>query len=96
MQPQPQDPTNNEQIIDRLLREQKQPSEAGKSGTQDVLSPDKQLLITTSRVISIRYRVYFLVLLLLIFLFGNYVLLPAWDAFQNTTANLHSINLEVA
>ena len=89
MQPQPQDQTNNEEIIDRLLREQKQ------SGSQDVLSPDKQLLITTSRVVSIRYRVYFLVLLLIIFLFGNYVLLPAWDAFQNTTANLQAVNLEV-
>jgi hypothetical protein len=89
MQPQPQDQNNNEEIIDRLLREQKQ------SGSQDVLSPDKQLLITTSRVVSIRYRVYFLILLLAIALFGSYVLFPAWDTFQNTTANLHAVNLEV-
>lgn len=101
MQPQTQDPTNNEQIIDRLLWEQKQPSIVGKPSTvgtsdsQDVLSPDKQLLITTSRVVSIRYRVYFLVFLLLLVLFGNYILFPARDAFQNTTAHLQTINLEV-
>lgn len=71
---------NNEQIIERLLGEQKAPNakETMIAGTDD------QILITTSRVVGIRYRVYFLVCLVLAVIFGNYILLPARDVFQTT------------
>lgn len=78
---------NNEQIISRLLGEQQ-------TKPQQV-SDQNQVMITTSRVVGIRYRVYFLVLLVAVLLFGNYLLLPAWDAFQLVRAEYQSISLQV-
>lgn len=88
---QTQEPQQNSQIIDRLLGEQQQkPSEL------DNFAEDNQVLITTSRVVSIRYRVYFIVLLLVLILFGNNVLWSAWDNFQATKSELSTINLEIS
>jgi len=84
-------PQNN-QIIDRLLGEQQQK----KSAEVDMLAEDSQVLITTSRVVSIRYRIYFIVLLLVIVIFGNNILLPAWDDYQNTKTEVSDINLQIS
>lgn len=82
----------NSQIIDRLLGEQQQK----KSDAIDTLAEDNQVLITTSRVVSIRYRIYFIILLLVLIIFGNNILLPAWDNFQATRTDVSTINLEIA
>lgn len=82
---------NNDQLITRLLWEQKAPD-----AKEVLLANDSQVLITTSRVVSIRYRVYFLIVLILGLLFGNYILLPARDTFQSTRADLQTINLEIS
>jgi len=82
----------NSQIIDRLLGEQQQK----KSTEIDTLAEDNQVLITTSRVVSIRYRIYFIVLLLVLIIFGNNILLPAWDNFQSTQTEVSDINLQIS
>ncbi|MEI8090973.1 MAG: hypothetical protein WCG98_01670 [bacterium] len=84
------EPQNNDQIITRLLGEQRAPD-----AKEALLANDSQVLITTSRVVSIRYRVYFLIMLVLVIVFGNYILLPAWDAFQSIRGELQSTNLKV-
>jgi hypothetical protein len=83
-------PQNN-QIIDRLLGEQQQQ----KSASIDTLAEDSQVLITTSRVVSIRYRIYFIVLFLILVIFGNNILLPAWDTYQDTKTEVSDINLKI-
>ncbi|MEI6773918.1 MAG: hypothetical protein WCL18_03785 [bacterium] len=82
----------NSQIIDRLLGEQQQK----KSETIDVFAENNQVLITTSRVVSIRYRIYFIVLLLILVLFGNNILLSAWDDYQSTQTKISNIDLEIS
>ena len=62
---QEQETQQNSQIIDRLLGEQQQ----AKSSQIDTLAEDNQVLITTSRVVSIRYRIYFVILLLVLIIF---------------------------
>jgi len=82
----------NSQIIDRLLGEQQQK----KSADTNTLAEDSQVLITTSRVVSIRYRIYFIILLLVIVIFGNNILLPAWDNFQSTQTQVSDITLNIS
>lgn len=82
----------NSQVIDRLLGEQQQK----KSTDIDTLAEDNQVLITTSRVVSIRYRIYFIVLALVLVIFGNSILLPARDTYQSTHANLADMNLQLS
>jgi len=82
----------NSQIIDRLLGEQQQK----KSVEIDKFAEDSQVLITTSRVVSIRYRIYFIVLLLVLVIFGNNILLPTWDKFQTTQTEVSDINLQIS
>ena len=82
----------NSQIIDRLLGEQQEK----KSTEIDKFAEDSQVLITTSRVVSIRYRIYFIVLLLILVIFGNNILLPAWDNFQSTQTEVSDINFQIS
>lgn len=89
---QEQETQQNSQIIDRLLGEQQQT----KSTEIDTLAEENQVLITTSRVVSIRYRIYFIVLLLVLVIFGNNILLPAWDNFQATKTEVSDINLQIS
>lgn len=80
---------NNDQIISNLLQGQQAPAET-------LIAQDSQVMITTSRVVSIRYRIYFLIFLVAVLLFGNYVLLPAWDTFQTTRGESQTVALQVA
>jgi len=84
-------PQNN-QIIDRLLGEQQQQ----KPADVDVFAEDNQVLITTSRVVSIRYRVYFIILLLVMIIFGNNILLPTWDDYQSRKVEASDIKIQVS
>lgn len=84
-------PQNN-QIIDRLLGEQQQQ----KPAAIDSLAEDNQILITTSRVVSIRYRVYFIILLLVLIIFGSNILLPAWDDYQDKKTEAVDIETQVS
>ncbi len=82
----------NSQIIDRLLGEQQQK----KSTESNTLAEDNQVLITTSRVVGIRYRIYFIILLLVLVVFGNNILLPALDNFQSIQTQVGDINLQIS
>lgn len=82
----------NSQVIDRLLGEQQQK----KPMNVDTFAEDSQVLITTSRVVSIRYRIYFIVLVLVLAIFVNNILLPAWDKYQATKAESSDINLQIS
>ena len=82
----------NSQVIDRLLGEQQQT----KSTDIDTLAEENQVLITTSRVVSIRYRIYFIVLVLVFAVFGNSILLPTWDDYQSTKTEASDINLQIS
>lgn len=82
---------NNEQIISRLLGEQQ-----AVTPQQTLIADENQVMITTSRVVGIRYRIYFLIALVAVVVFGNYVLLPARDTFQTTRGASQTVNLEVA
>lgn len=81
---------NNEQIISRLLGEQQ-----AATPQQTLIADENQVQITTSRVVGIRYRVYFLIALVLVIIFGNYVLLPARDTFQTTRGESQTLALQV-
>ena len=82
----------NSKIIERLLGEQQQK----KSADVDKFAEDSQVLITTSRVVSIRYRIYFIVLLLVLIVFGNNILLPARDKYQTTKTQVSDIDLQIS
>jgi hypothetical protein len=69
--------------------------EQNKSEAKDILSPDKQLLITSSRVVGIRFRIYMFVMLILIAIFGSYFVFPAWDSLQGVFAELQMVNLQI-
>jgi hypothetical protein len=89
---QEQEAQQNSQIIDRLLDEQQEK----KSSNLDTFATNNQVLITTSRVVSIRYRIYFIGLLLILIVFGNTLLLSAWDDFQSTQVEVEDINLDIS
>ena len=89
---------NNDLIIDRLLWEQKQLDAKDfiiHADKQTDTSWDNQVSISSSRVMDIRYRIYFLIALVLFVVLGLYVVLPGWDVFQSTQASLQAINLQV-
>jgi short subunit fatty acids transporter len=83
--------SENNEILDRLLVEQTQ-SPRGET----ILAQDDQVLITTSRVVNIRYRLYFLILLVIGFLFTYYLTLPAWNEFTSTRADYSALTTKVS
>lgn len=83
--------SENNEILDRLLVEQTQ-SPRG----EPILAQDDQVLITTSRVVNIRYRLYFLILLVIGFLFTYYLALPAWTQFSSTRADYSALTTQVS
>ncbi len=82
--------SENNEILDRLLVEQTQ-SPRGEA----TLAQDDQVLITTSRVVNIRYRLYFLILLVVGFLFTYYIVLPAWNSFVSVQAEYSTLATQV-
>ena len=81
----------NKDIIGRLVG-----NNQAKSSAADIVPESAQVEITTSRVVSIRYKIYLLVLIGLILLgLFNYVL-PAYDAFQNTRQQSADMDQQMA
>lgn len=81
----------NSQLIERLLDEQQQ----SKPSDLDAFASDNQVLITTSRVVNIRYRVYFLITLVVLVIFVVNLLLPAWDTYQESREELSTITQQL-
>lgn len=81
-------PNNNSEIIDRLVANEKQ-------STDTISQGDVQVSISSARVISIRYKIYALLLLFLI-LFGTVdYLFPVWDKFVGLRSILQQKQFEV-
>jgi len=80
----------NNKIIDRILDEQNQ------DNWEKLLADNDQILITSARVASIRYRVYVIILLIAIVIFANNFLFKMWDRYQNVKSDLWNTNLQVA
>ena len=81
----------NSELIQRLLDDQQQK----KSSDLDVFAESNQVLITTSRVVNIRYRLYFILLIIVVIVFGNNILLPAWDAIQSIQIDVNALDLKM-
>ncbi|MBU0627009.1 hypothetical protein KKG31_06570 [Patescibacteria group bacterium] len=77
------------ELIDQLISNQ---NTDAPSVVQD---NDGQVLITSARVVNIRYKIYVIILLLLIFFLGYEYLQPAYDDYVATNAQLDTINLEI-
>ncbi len=82
----------NSPLIERLLEEQQQK----KSSNLDKFAESNQVLITTYRVVNIRYRIYFIMLLLVLALFGNNILLSARDTYQSLQTQIQDIDLKIS
>lgn len=78
-------------LIDTLIYNQS----AEKSSAEVIHENEGQVLITTSRVVSIRYKIYVLVLLVLVGFFGYYYIQPAYDQFVATNTQLTNITADI-
>lgn len=85
---------NNEQILNNLI---------GHNGNQSPQNPnavptwtDDEVLITTARVVSIRYKVYVVLVALCMFIVYQYLLVPLYDDIKWKTVELDHIKLEIA
>lgn len=83
--------TQNNELIDKLISGQ------NNQETSPVINQENewQVLITTSRVVSIRYKIYVTILLVLIFFLVYDYLQPAYDSYLDTKSNLTRINDEI-
>lgn len=83
----------NNAIINRLMGAHAQDAQQDPQATpaQNMISNDSEVLITSNRVVSIRYKIYFLVILLVgIFAVYNYVL-PSYNQWNNLKLKLIEI-----
>lgn len=82
----------NNEILDKLI---------GNVNIESTLSnnvptwKEDEILITTSRVVWVRYKVYTVILLLLIFLIAYNYLLPTFDKYQNKKIELSNVELQL-
>ncbi len=89
---QEQETQQNSPLIERLLGEQQQK----KPSQIDPFAESNQVLITTYRVVNIRYRIYFIILILVLIVFGNNILLPSWDTYQNLQTQVDAVDIQIA
>ncbi len=82
--------TQNNEILEKLVWENFENKE---NPNKVPTGSDDEVLITTSRVVGVRYKVYtVIILILLFFLWYNYIL-PSWD--QNQSRSTELSNMEV-
>ena len=75
----------NNELIDQLISNQNAQGANAPSVVQD---NDGQVLITTSRVVNIRYKIYVIILLVIIFFLGYEYIQPAYDNYLTTNTEL--------
>lgn len=80
-------------LIDQLISNQSSNGAGDAHITQDT---EGQVLITTSRVVSIRYKIYVLALLVLVAYFCYSYLQPLYNDYVSTNAKLTNISAEIA
>lgn len=84
--------TENNEILDKLIWSV--PSTSDLSKRVPTWNED-EVLITTSRVVGVRYKVYTVILLLLTFVIAYTYLLPTFDKYQNTKTELSNVELQL-
>lgn len=84
---------NNEQILNNLI---------GNNGNQSPQNPDAvptwtddEVLITTARVVSVRYKVYVVLVALCIFIVRQYLLMPLFDNIQFKKTELNNLEVQM-
>ena len=84
---------NNEQILNNLI---------GNNGNQSPQNPDAvptwtddEVLITTARVVSVRYKVYVVLVALCIFIVRQYLLMPLFDNIQFKKTELTNLAVQM-
>ena len=80
--------SNNAAISDELSNKSTQSNKVP-TGTDD------EVLITTSRVVGVRYKVYTVVLLLLLFVLWYSYILPSYDQYQSDKISSSSMELQM-
>ncbi len=83
--------TENKEVLDKLM----QKSSPEKVDWNSVpTGKEDEVLITSSRVVWVRYKVYSIILLLLIFVLWYNYLFPNFDKFQNKRIELSDMELQ--
>ena len=84
---------NNEQILNNLIGNSSQSPQnpnAVPTGTDD------EVLITTARVVSIRYKAYVVVIALLAFILWQSFIMPLFDKIKAKSTELDNVKMEIA
>jgi len=85
--------TQNKEILDKLV-----PENTDENISVDNHVPtgsDDELLITVSRVVWVRYRLYIVVVLFLIFVIGYMYVLPSYDQNEAEKSKLTNLELQI-
>lgn len=83
----------NKEILDKLITN-------GESATNILddkvpTGTDDEVLITTSRVVWVRYKVYTIILLILLFILWYNYILPSFDKYQSEKLELSNLELQM-
>lgn len=84
--------TQNKEILDKLIGDTWTPEvKLGEVPTGN----DDEVLITTSRVVGVRYKVYSVILVLLLFLLWYNYILPSFDKYGSERIELSNMELQM-
>ncbi len=83
--------TENNEILNKLIWDQ----ETQTSNNQVPTWKDDEVLITTSRVVWVRYKFYAVILVLLIFVVWYNYVLPNYETYQNKKIELSNVELQM-
>lgn len=86
--------TNNEQILNNLIGNGQSTSHT-KSPNAVPTGTDDEVLITTARVVSLRYKLYIVWIAILIFILGNSFLSPLYTEIQNKKTQITSLDTQI-
>ena len=86
--------TNNEQILNNLIGNG-QSTEHQKSPNAVPTGTDDEVLITTARVVSLKYKLYIVWLAVLIFILWNGFLSPLYAQIQSKKAELANLDTQI-
>lgn len=84
--------TQNNEILDKLIWENQKVSQ---NPNRVPTGSDDEVLITTSRVVGVRYKVYTIILLILLFVLWYNYILPSWDAHESEGIELSNMEIQM-
>ena len=92
--------TQNNEILDKLISDKNSVWNIFNENMQDDIDKvptgtDDEVLITTSRVVWVRYKVYSIILLLLIFVLWYNYILPSYDSYEYTKSSISALELQM-